>query len=209
MDYDFRNRTSPLYGRPPASSGGGASSFYPRVGQPPSPMGPPPPPRQAPSYPQSSSSSSSPGLGVRVVMKPEYRITPPPQLSPQIGEVPRSTFQFDFDFEKKILAEAEKESQNWSKLAAENLPSKPMASTSMEPVGDPIVNKYVASGLGREAVSLAVLNYGDNPIKVREFVKGYNLLREMGFSSKNVAETLAMYDNDTDRALAHFLNNAS
>lgn len=33
--------------------------------------------------------------------------------------------------------------------------------------GDPIVDKYVASGLRREAVSLAVLNYGDNPVKVR------------------------------------------
>lgn len=44
---------------------------------------------------------------------------------------------------------------------------------------------------------------------MREFVKGYNLLREMGFSSKNVAEALAMYDNDTDKALAHFLNSSS
>lgn len=31
----------------------------------------------------------------------------------------------------------------------------------------------------------------------------------MGFSSNNVAEVLLMYDNDTDKALAHFLNNAS
>lgn len=45
--------------------------------------------------------------------------------------------------------------------------------------------------------------------QVREFVNAYNLLREMGFSSKNVAEVLAMYDNDTDKALAHFLNSSS
>lgn len=32
--------------------------------------------------------------------------------------------------------------------------------------GDPVVDKYVAPGLGREAVSFAVLNYGDNPTKV-------------------------------------------
>lgn len=44
-------------------------------------------------------------------------------------------------------------------------------------------------------------------LKVREFVKGYNVLQEMGFTSKNVAEVLAMYDNDTDKALAHLLNN--
>lgn len=33
--------------------------------------------------------------------------------------------------------------------------------------GDPVVNKYAALGLGREAVILAVANYGDNPAKVK------------------------------------------
>lgn len=46
-----------------------------------------------------------------------------------MGEIPRSTFQFDFDFERKILAEAEKDSQNWSRLGLENLPSKALEST--------------------------------------------------------------------------------
>ncbi|KAJ4850379.1 hypothetical protein Tsubulata_017620 [Turnera subulata] len=152
----------------------------------------------------------SPGSGIRITVKPEYRITPPPQLSPLIGEIPRSKFQFDFDLERKILAEAEKGSQDWSKLGLEHLPSKPTESTpSPGPAGDPVVSKYIASGLDREAVILAVANYGDNPTKVREFVSGYNLLREMGFSSNNVAETLVMYENDTDKALAHFLNNSS
>lgn len=31
---------------------------------------------------------------------------------------------------------------------------------------DPVVSKYIASGLNRESVSLAVANYGDNPSKV-------------------------------------------
>lgn len=31
---------------------------------------------------------------------------------------------------------------------------------------DPVVSKYIASGLNREAVPLAVANYGDNPTKV-------------------------------------------
>ncbi|RWW03904.1 hypothetical protein BHE74_00010887, partial [Ensete ventricosum] len=44
------------------------------------------------------------------------------------------------------------------------------------------IDSFVASGLGPEAVSLAVLNYGDNPVKVTDFVKGYSILREMGFS---------------------------
>lgn len=44
---------------------------------------------------------------------------------------------------------------------------------------------------------------------MREFVNGYTLLREMGFSSTNVSEALLMYDNDTDKALARFLNSSS
>ncbi|XP_042405401.1 uncharacterized protein LOC121995715 isoform X1 [Zingiber officinale] len=192
--------------RPPSTS----SSMYPRVGS----SGAPTPDLEAPYvHPTSSApppSSVAAGLGIKVMIKPEYLITPP-QLAPQMPEVPRSKFKFDFEFEKQILAEAEKDSQSWSKIASQKQPSKPSSvssssSSSMASSGDPIVDKYVASGLGREAVSLAVLNYGDNPMKVREFVKGYNILREMGFPSKNVAEALAIYDNDTDKAVAHFLN---
>ncbi|CAL9080678.1 unnamed protein product [Musa textilis] len=208
MDHDFRARQTAMY-----RAGTGAApapSFYPRVNS----AAAAPPDRGASFHHPASSapppSSSAAGLGIKVMIKPEYQITPP-QLAPQMPEVPRSKFQFDFEFEKQILAEAEKESQNWSRITAENQQSK-MASASsssshsMASTGDPIVDKYVASGLGREAVSLAVLNYGDNPVKVREFVKGYNILREMGFSSKNVAEALAIYDNDADKAVAHFLN---
>ena len=31
---------------------------------------------------------------------------------------------------------------------------------------DPVVSKYIASGLSREVVTVAVANYGDNPTKV-------------------------------------------
>jgi hypothetical protein len=34
-------------------------------------------------------------------------------------EVPRSTFNFDFEYERKILAEAEKENPNWGKFVVE------------------------------------------------------------------------------------------
>jgi hypothetical protein len=34
---------------------------------------------------------------------------------------------------------------------------------------DPVVEKYISMGLGREAVSFAVLNYGDNPTKACSF----------------------------------------
>ncbi|KAG8088367.1 hypothetical protein GUJ93_ZPchr0010g10512 [Zizania palustris] len=71
--------------------------------------------------------------------------------------------------------------------------------------GDPIVDKYVAIGLGREAVSFAVLNYGDNPVKVKEFVKSYIALHEMGFTTSNVPELLAIHDNDPDKVIRHLI----
>ncbi|KAJ0043545.1 hypothetical protein Pint_17633 [Pistacia integerrima] len=220
MDYDYRTRASsgyPLYGPPPPPTSSAApsshpmyhqsSSFYPKIGQHGAHPVVPPVSRSS-SYHQTSSSSS--GLGIRVALKPEYRITAPPQLSAQIGDIPRSNFQFDFDFERRVLAEAEKDSQNWSRLGMENVPSKTTESTSsLGSFGDPVVSKYIAAGLNRDAVPIAVANYGDNPTKIRDFVNGYTLLREMGFSPSSVAEVLLMYDNDTDKAVAHFLNNSS
>ncbi|PSS28570.1 Ubiquitin-associated protein like [Actinidia chinensis var. chinensis] len=160
------------------------------------------------SHPFSRSSSSS-GLGVRVSVKPEYRVTTPSQLSPRVGNIPLSIFQFDFGLERNILTEAEKERKNLSKLGLGNLPSETIEMmSSLGSVLDPVASKCIASGLSGDAVPLAVANYGDDPIKVKEFVNGYALLEEMGFSSNNVAEALVMYDNDTDKALAHILNNS-
>ncbi|KAI3419572.1 UBA domain-containing protein [Psidium guajava] len=154
--------------------------------------------------------SSSSGLGIRVAVKPEYRITPPPQLLPQMGDIPRSNFQFDFDFERKVLAEIEKENPDWSRLGLENLPSRSSEALPISgPPGDPVINKYITSGLSREAVPLAVANYGDNPTKVREFVNGYTRLREMGFSSSSIAEALVKNNNNMDEALAYFLSGSS
>ncbi|KAF8044106.1 hypothetical protein BT93_A2171 [Corymbia citriodora subsp. variegata] len=154
--------------------------------------------------------SSSAGLGIRVAVKPEYRITPPPQLLPQMEDVPRSNFHYEFDFEKKVVAELEKDSPDWNRLGLENLPSRSSeAPPPSGPAGDPIINKYISSGLSREAVPLAVANYGDNPTKVREFVNGYTRLREMGFSSSSIAEALVKNYNNMDEALAYFLNGSS
>lgn len=215
MDYEYntgRNRAGPsLYDpqipmyRSPATA---SSSLYPKIGQSGQPVIPPPS-RAPPPYHHSSAPPSS-GTGIRVQIKPEYRITPPPQLLPHMGDIPHSTFQFDFEFERKILAEADKDSPNWSRFASENVPSRaPESMSPMTPAVDPVVNKYIASGLNREAVPLAVANFGDNPSKVREFVNAFTLLREMGFPSNSVGEALLMFDNDTDKALAHFLNSSS
>ncbi|GLU21202.1 hypothetical protein SLE2022_373550 [Rubroshorea leprosula] len=224
MNYDFRNRAAPppynaqipMY-RQPASASSTPSihpmyghSLYPKVGQP--GRGHNVPASRASSFNHTSAptSSSSSGLGIKVALKPEYGITHPPQLAPQAGDIPRSNFQFDFELERKIVAEVERGGQNWSRLGLENLPSNATESTSsVGSVADPVVSKYIASGLNREAVPIAVTNYGDNPTKVREFVNGFIPLREMGFSSSSVAEALLMYDNDTEKALSHLLNSSS
>ncbi|KAK7320881.1 hypothetical protein VNO77_30788 [Canavalia gladiata] len=199
MDYDFRTRPPPYNS---SSSPATHHHMYPKVT--------PHAARPSHHHHHSSAPSSSPGLGIRVFIKPEYRITPPPHLLPHSGDIPRSNFQFDFGLERKILAEANKENPNWSKFVMENLPPKVTESASAKvSVSDPIVSKYIAMGLSREAVPIAVANFGDNPAKIQEFVKSYTLLREMGFSSTSVAEALVMYDNDTDKALAHFLNGSS
>ncbi|CAM0912856.1 unnamed protein product [Alopecurus aequalis] len=230
MDYEFRGRSgSGSY----AAAGGGGSSLYPRVGQPSHGAAAAAPQRAAPYHhvtaapsspasraPAPSSSSSSTSMGIQVVIKPEYRIAPPPQLAPQMVEVPRSTYNFDFEYERKILAEAEKENPNWGKFAVERQTPPPpqqqpqpprgprhtTSTTSMAAPVDPVVEKYISMGLGREAVSFAVLNYGDNPTKVKEFVKSYNDLHEMGFTSGNVPELLAMHDNDPDKVIQHLLS---
>ncbi|KAF5800510.1 putative ubiquitin-associated protein [Helianthus annuus] len=196
MDYyDFRNR---LNSQSSSSSPHPMASLYPKIGH-------PPPPRN------NATASPSSGMGIRVTLKPEFRITPPPQMYPHIGEIPRSTFQFDFELERKILAEAEKENPNWSNLGLENLPretAKPISRANSSASVDPVVGKYTATGLNRDAVSIAVAKYGDNPIKVREFVSGYMVLREMGFEANRVAEALFAHDNDKEAA-AHFLTTSS
>ncbi|XP_060203777.1 uncharacterized protein LOC132632015 [Lycium barbarum] len=207
MDYDFRNRPPydtqlPMYGRPSTTAPQPHPMYgghYPRVGQ--HSGGRNPPLHHAP--------SSNSGIGIRVAIKPEYRITPPPQLSTQVGDIPRSTFNFDFDLEKRILAEAEKETQNWSTLGLENLPPRRPEQTNTGFTGDPVLSKYTTSGFNREAVALAVANYGDNPIKVKEFAEGYTLLKEMGFSSNSVADALLMNENDKDKAAAQLLGSSS
>lgn len=42
--------------------------------------------------------------------------------------------------------------------------------------------------------------------QVKEFVKAYNALHEMGFTSRNVPELLAMHDNDPDKVIQHLLS---
>uniref|UniRef100_A0A2P2JKS7 Uncharacterized protein n=1 Tax=Rhizophora mucronata TaxID=61149 RepID=A0A2P2JKS7_RHIMU len=89
MDYDFRNRAGSLYDpqvpsyRPATPSSTPTShpmyghSLYPRIGQPGHPIAAPLGGRHPSFHQASAPSASSSGLGIRVVLKPEYLITPP------------------------------------------------------------------------------------------------------------------------------------
>jgi hypothetical protein len=41
-------------------------------------------------------------------------------------EIPRSTFNFDFEYERRILAEAEKDNPNWTKFVVERQAPPPV-----------------------------------------------------------------------------------
>ncbi|AES72425.1 proline-rich cell wall-like protein [Medicago truncatula] len=159
MEYEYNRSRSgpqvPMYRAPP--------SIYPKIGPHPHSAAPRPPPFQ-----HQNPNPSPSRLGIKVAIKPEYKIAPPPHLLPHVGDIPRSNFQFDFGLERKILAEAEKENPNWTKFGVENLPTKASDSSPSSKVttADPIVNKYIAMGLSRDVVPIAVKNYGDNPTKV-------------------------------------------
>ncbi|KAH9555320.1 hypothetical protein CY35_08G107800 [Sphagnum magellanicum] len=174
-----------------------SSSFYPRIAQ---PVGGPPVNRPPPP-PIAASNSSSSGTGIKVSIKPIYRVAPPVQLSPQGGEVPRSLFQFDFDLERRILAEAESQGQSFSRKPADH--SRQSNGGSVE---DPTVAKYVSMGLNKEAVVMAIRTFGDIQNKVVDFCPSYSRLWEMGFQSDAVAAALATCDNDFERALAYLVS---
>ncbi|RDX71042.1 hypothetical protein CR513_49648, partial [Mucuna pruriens] len=66
---------------------------------------------------------------------------------------------------RKILAEAEKDNPpNWSKFGSENIPTNVFDSSTSKVTA--FVSKFIAMGLSRDAVPIAVENYGDNPTKV-------------------------------------------
>lgn len=195
--YEMPIPSQPRYDRSGSgsmSSGSNSSHFYPRIAQPVGPVA-----NRAPA-PVSHSSPTS-GTGIRVAIKPEYRVGPAVQLmSSQNADVPRSLFNFDFELERKILAEAGRESQGWDSVRASGEASPAVGSAE-----ELIYAKYVGMGLNKEAVILGVTIFGDVQNKVLDFVSSYTLLREMGFPSISVAGALAMYDNDRERALAHFV----
>lgn len=172
---------------------------YPQLAQPVGPpYGRPPPP-----VPSTNPSSRT---GIRVALKPEYRLSPPPQLLPLPDEIPQSNVQFDFDLERKILEEAQKEGQpGSSRRLPMSLSRASEAAAATAATEDPIVSKYTMMGLNRDAVVLAIATYGDVQSKVMDFVQSYNVLREVGFEPDKIAGALSMFDNDKERASAYLI----
>ncbi|GBG41313.1 hypothetical protein CBR_g83324, partial [Chara braunii] len=69
---------------------------------------------------------------------------------------------------------------------------------------DPAV-KYLGQGFSKDAVGEALKVYKDDEKKVTEFCINYSKMIEMGFASQSITSSLAMYDNDVRRALAHLI----
>eukprot|EP00243_Klebsormidium_subtile_P002800 TRINITY_DN15696_c0_g1_i1.p1 TRINITY_DN15696_c0_g1~~TRINITY_DN15696_c0_g1_i1.p1 ORF type:complete len:249 (-),score=19.17 TRINITY_DN15696_c0_g1_i1:163-909(-) len=173
----------------------GASSLYPRVSVGPTPVVPNAGPSLSGQMPTAANG------GIRVTIKPAYRVAPAVQLSPQNIDVPRSTFMFDFDLERKIIEEAERGNWERSARAADHSHSNGIVSTS-NVHEDPVVSKYVATGLPRDAVQLAVATFGDVQNKVLDFCSHFGVMKEMGFAPEAISGALAMFDNDRDKAIA-------
>ncbi|KAI5076601.1 hypothetical protein GOP47_0008666 [Adiantum capillus-veneris] len=154
---------------------------YPQLAQPVGPpYGRPPPP--VPSNPPART-------GIRVALKPEYRLAPPPELLPLMEDIPQSTFQFDFDLERKILEESRKEGSSFiGSLRRPSSLSRVADAAGTAAQEDPVVAKYTSMGLNKEAVVLAIATYGDVQTKVVDFVASYDVLREMGFEPDKIAD---------------------
>ncbi|WCJ36777.1 Ubiquitin-associated/translation elongation factor EF1B protein [Euphorbia peplus] len=122
----------------------------------------------------------SPGLGIRVALKPDLRMmTCPPRLA-QVRDIPRANFEFDFELERKILAELKTGRQNSSGLGLENLPSKTAESTpSPGPSADPATSQ--TRNYGDDSTNV-VLQYSHSPpfnfcSPFREVVFSKNLIK--------------------------------
>ncbi|KAK4273922.1 hypothetical protein QN277_017224 [Acacia crassicarpa] len=145
MGSNFRTRLGP----PPYN--GQIPMYRPAASPSPAPKRMPGPPGHSDVPPAGRSSplhhtapySPSLGLGIKVAVKPEYKITSPAHLSLHAGDLQWSNFQFDFTLERKILAEAKKESPNWSSFVVENLLNKGAESSSpVTPGSNPVVSNY-------------------------------------------------------------------
>jgi len=206
MEYDYGRSGQgydsgrPVYGRTSSSSSPPASNFahYPRIGAAgaPSPMGRTPPPPHLGTSPSFSS-----GATIRVAIKPMYQVAPPPQLRMQSREVPRSLFQFDFDVERRILAEAEAQGNPHLRASSKSQSQANGDANLAEVVEDATVAKYLAMGHSKEAVQYALQTFGDDQTKILDFCPAFYKIRDMGFQPDRVARALAQHNNDEEQAV--------
>ncbi|XP_024381917.1 uncharacterized protein [Physcomitrium patens] len=208
MEYDYgrSGHGSGGYemGRPMYHSrqGSNVQGSYPRVGQSAGDAlmnrGPPQAPLlSVPSFPS--------GSAIKVTIKPMYRLGPPAQLRVQSREVPRSLFQFEFDLERRILAEAEQGNLNFRAGSGATL-SQSNSEADLAEVEDATVAKYLAMGHNKEAVQYALQTYGDDQNKVLDFCPPFNRIREMGFAADRVAKALASCNNDEEQAISSLVS---
>eukprot|EP00898_Chlorokybus_atmophyticus_P005098 jgi/Chlat1/558/Chrsp103S01133 len=165
--------------------------------------------------------------GVRVVMKPEYRMTITPDVRGDASQLGRSpSFRqpaslpvFDFDLERRVVAAAEALRDSTADIEGTHGQAGPAAVEGAEAMAqmpvtphvseqERVIAKYAQHGFRRQEVILALLAYGDNFEKVLSFCRHFNAIKEMGFSSPAVAGALMLYGEDRDAAITHLLETA-
>lgn len=111
-------------------------------------------------------------------------------------------FQFEFDLERRIIAEAGQLGSSHLRASSTVQTSHANGGDNLAEVEDATVAKYLAMGHNKESIQYALQTYGDDQTKILDFCPAYNRMREMGFPGDRIARALASVDNDVDQAIS-------
>eukprot|EP00192_Tetraselmis_astigmatica_P025444 CAMPEP_0117650222 /NCGR_PEP_ID=MMETSP0804-20121206/1424_1 /TAXON_ID=1074897 /ORGANISM="Tetraselmis astigmatica, Strain CCMP880" /LENGTH=186 /DNA_ID=CAMNT_0005456079 /DNA_START=472 /DNA_END=1032 /DNA_ORIENTATION=- len=177
------------------------------------PGGAPPPPLNTTAmaaaatnpYTPSTPTSGGSDARVRVEIASAYRSEPPVPLT-SIESIPDSSnFQFDFEYERKVVKNADLKSEDpLEEMIGEGLGAS-------EP-HDPFltaVNEYKQMGFPHDAACMAVGMYGIDGSQqddALDFCKNYPRLKEMGFPPQTIAGALYMNKNDVQAATEQLMS---
>ncbi|CAL5223826.1 g6402 [Coccomyxa viridis] len=186
-------------------SSGNANAYYPTVGMRPSPT---------PGAQQNSASSYSNGPSrpstsqddaaqqnfpmLRVQVAEQFRTMPPVMVNPGLDDIKRSTFHYDFDYERKVAAEYGIDDSHDSE---HNSSASSTELTNLQ-VEDPWTSeflKYKELGFSHEEVGMALGALGpdaDQDSQFLDFCKHYRELRSMGFPAATIAGALVSHNCD-------------
>ncbi|CAL8463492.1 g3026 [Coccomyxa elongata] len=183
---------------------GNANAYYPTVGM------------QSAEFSQqgpASGSSNGPAVSggsptsqnfplLRVQIADQYRTLPPVMVSPGLDNIQQSTFSYNFDYERRVEAEATAAATQGSASGNpyQNVSSNQVtASIQVEDPWTSQILKYTEMGFSREEACMALAALGtDSDIddKFMDFCKNYRELESMGFPKAIIAGALIAHMDD-------------